>query len=194
MTRSLTGALCLVCALLPAAATGQVNVERQIDDAVLPLPQELRSGAMVLGYLSGDTLEMLRQGTNGYTCLADAPGNDRFHVSCYESGLDAFMARGRELRSEGMGTTQVREIRRAEMESGSLTIPDGAKLYQLFGAINPATGRPDSVSELTVVYHPFGTEESTGVSTQQSRTEPWLMDAGQHRAHVMVPGGTRKYP
>jgi hypothetical protein len=80
------------------------------------------------------------------------------------------------------------------MEAGKLQIKEGATLWQLFGEINPERGVPDSVSVLTVKYYPYGTAESTGASPERSRSEPWLMDASQHRAHVMIPGGTRKFP
>ena len=196
MKRSLATAvnLSLFGLSLGSAAAQTKPVEQQISEAVSPAPAELRDGATVLGYVRGSTLEVLRAGTNGVTCLADEPGNERFQVACYEEGVAAFMARGRELRAEGKGTNELRDVRQAEMEAGTLAIAEGSTLWQFFGEINPATGVPDSVSVLTVKYYPYGTSESTGVTSERSRTDPWLMDPGQHRAHVMIPGETRKFP
>lgn len=181
--------------LAPAVGVAQNKpAQQQISEAVTPAPAELQAGATVLGYVHGTTLEVIREGTNGVTCLADAPGSERFQVACYEEGLAAFMARGRELRAEGKGTNELREARKSEMEAGKLKITEGAVLWQLFGEINPEKGVPDSVSILTVKYYPYGTPESTGASAERSRSEPWLMDAGLHRAHVMIAGGTQKFP
>ena len=181
--------------LIPALGVAQDRtVEQQISEAVTPAPAEFQAGATVLGYVNGTALETIREGTNGVTCLADAPGNERFQVACYEEGLADFMARGRELRAEGQGTNELRETRKSEMGAGKLEIAEGAILWQLFGEINPEKGVPDSVSVLTVKYYPYGTPESTGASAERSRTDPWLMDAGQHRAHVMIAGGMRRFP
>lgn len=179
----------------PASGVAQnKTIEQQIAEAVNPAPVEYRAGATVLGYINGTRLEVIREGTNGITCLADAPGSERFQVACYEEGLADFMARGRELRAEGQGTNELRETRKSEMDAGTLEITEGAILWQLFGEIDPEKGVPDSVSVLTVKYYPYGTPESTGASAERSRTDPWLMDAGHHRAHVMIAGGTRKFP
>ena len=156
-----------------------------------PLPEDARDGATVLGY-RGETLEVIRDGTNDFVCLADAPGNERFQVACYHKSLDPFMARGRALRAEGKTTREVREIRAAEIEAGSLGIPDRAMLMQLMGQINEATGMPDSVTPLHVMYLPFATAEETGLSVRPGGG-PWLMESGAYRAHMMLGGTPRKY-
>src|SRR5688572_15363612 len=75
-------------------------VEEQIAAAVLPLPEDLRNGATIMGYKMKDKLEPLKQGTNGMICLALYVSRPDFHVACYHKGLEPFMARGRELRAE----------------------------------------------------------------------------------------------
>ena len=46
--------------------------------AVLPLPMQLRDGATIVRLDSSLQPEVLRQGTNGIVCIADAPNDDDF--------------------------------------------------------------------------------------------------------------------
>lgn len=187
--------LVLSCALLtvPMSLAGfQKSAADQVAEAVTPLPEASRDGATVLGYGGGETLEMIREGTNDFICLADAPGNEGFQVACYHKSLDPFMARGRALRAEGKSESEVLEIRGAEVEAGTLSIPDRAMLMQLFGQINEATGVPDSVTPLHVMYLPYATAEETGLSVRPG-AGPWLMQPGMYRAHMMLSGTPRKF-
>ena len=187
--------LVLSCAFVavPMDLAGfQKSVAYQIAEAVTPLPEASRDGAMVLGYGGGETLEVIREGTNDFICLADAPGNEGFQVACYHKNLDPFMARGRALRAEGKSNIEVLEIRGAEIEAGTLSIPDRAMLMQLFGQINEATGVPDSVTPLHVMYLPYATAEETGLSVRPG-AGPWLMEPGMYRAHMMLSGTPRKF-
>lgn len=187
--------LVLSCALLtvPMSLAGfQKSAADQVAEAVTPLPEASRDGATVLGYGGGETLEMIREGTNDFICLADAPGNEGFQVACYHKSLDPFMARGRALRAEGKSESEVLEIRGAEVEAGTLSMPDRAMLMQLFGQINEATGVPDSVTPLHVMYLPYATAEETGLSVRPG-AGPWLMQPGMYRAHMMLSGTPRKF-
>jgi hypothetical protein len=180
--------------LSPLHAQQVPSVEQQIGRAVAALPEADRADAMVFGYRDGTTLSVLREGTNEFVCLGDTPGDDRFQTSCYHKGLEPFMARGRALREQGMNTNQVRETRASEVEAGSLEIPIGATIVTLFGSVDASGAVSDSVNVLRVIYLPFATAASTGLRTQPSRTDPYLMDPGQHRAHVMIPGARRAFP
>jgi hypothetical protein len=177
--------------LHPTSAAAQAKpIAEQIAEAVFALPVADRGGAKVWGWQDGtETMVILRPGTNGYVCLADKPGDDRFEASCYDARLEPFMARGRELRAEGKGTGEVRRIRQSEIEAGTLALPDSSRLISLRGQINPAAGRPDSVSVLRVLYLPNATAESAGVPASAPRGEPFLMEAGTYRAHLMIPSG-----
>jgi len=185
----------LVLSLALSAGLGaQRSMARQIEDAVNPLPQGERAGARVLGYRPGQsTLTVIREGTNHFVCLADRPGDDRFQVSCYHRALEPFMARGRALRAEGLNRHEVMERRNREIEEGRLPMVS-AMLISLFGRINPATGRPDSVNTLRVLYLPGATPEETGLSTSGRGGIPWLMNPGTPRAHLMIPGERRRFP
>jgi len=161
----------------------------QIAAAVQALPKEMRDGAGVLGYKVPGKLEELRPVKNGMLCLADDPAEEQFHVSCYHISMDPFMARGRSLRAEGVKGTQVDTVRFAEVKSGKLIMPVApASLYQIFGAsnaFNMATGTVTGGRALFVVYIPFATAQSTGLSTTPSDTKPWLMLPGTPKAHIM---------
>ncbi|MCZ6857537.1 MAG: hypothetical protein O7F70_06015, partial [Gemmatimonadetes bacterium] len=73
-------------------------------------------------------------------------------------------------------------------------IPPNSILYSHFGVgdIDSITGVPDSVATLSVLYVPGATAASTGLPERPGETgEPWLMQGGMHRAHIMI-GGPRK--
>ena len=122
-------------------------------------------------------------------CLADDPADDQFHVSCYHMSMEPFMARGRALREAGTKGPQVDTARFAEVKSGKLKMPTApASLYQIFGpkdAFDPATGTVSNARALIVVYVPFATEATTGLSAIPSNTKPWLMFPGTPKAHIM---------
>jgi hypothetical protein len=166
----------------------------QIAEAVNPLNEADRAAATVMGYRTGTTLEVLRQGTNQYICLADSPTDQRFQVSCYHKDLDPFMARGRELAAQGKDMEQRRKMRIAEIEAGTLPMPKRASLISLYGIGDlDSSGRPDSVFTLRVLYLPYATAEETGLDEHPSRTSPYLMGAGTPWAHLMIFGERRRF-
>jgi hypothetical protein len=176
----------LLCA--PALqAQALLTPAQQIAAAVLPLPKEMRDGAGVMGYKTAGKLESLRPSKNGMICLADDPAEEKFHVSCYHDGMEPFMARGRELRATGVKGAKVDTARFAEVKAGKLKMPtQPASLYQVFAeSYDPATGTVTKGNNLFVVYIPFATEKSTGLSTTPSDSKPWLMLPGTPKAHIM---------
>ena len=186
----------LCCAILICAASSghaqappaTVSAAAQIASAISALPEEFRATATVLGYASASSkLDELRRGTGPYICLADDPSDDRFHVACYHSSLEAFMARGRELRAQKVAN--VDSARYAEIEAGKLKMPSQpAALYSLTGkpeAFDPATGAVTGARPLYVVYLPFATPETTGIPAKPGENTPWLMFPGTPKAHIM---------
>jgi hypothetical protein len=157
--------------------------------AVAPLPEAFRAGATVLGYPGeGRELVTLREGDGPFICLADDPATERFHVACYHRSLEPFMSRGRLLRAAGHAA-RADSIREAEIRAGTLPMPSQpAALYSLTGpkeVFDPATGAITGAQPLHVVYIPFATVESTGLSPTPARNSPWLMFPGTARAHIM---------
>lgn len=185
-------AVALLCtAVAPASAAAQEkSEERVIGEALSALPPELREGAEVRAYREG-SLVRIREGDNGLICLGDDPADDRWHVACYHADLEPFMARGRELRAEGItGRATIDSIRQAEIESRELVFPDHpAALYSWFGSessFDPETGETKSARGLVVIYLPYATAESTGLTVVSSQERPWLMFPGTPWAHVMI--------
>jgi hypothetical protein len=183
--------LVLAFATFPSAAKCQDKTDdRMIAEATSALPAPLRDGAEVRAFRNG-RLTVVRQGSNGLICLGDDPERDGWHVACYQDSLEPFMARGRELRASGVtNLNAINAARLADIESGVIKMPDGpAALYTLSGddsSFDAATGEARSARGLYVLYVPYATEESTGISTESSRERPWLMAPGKPWAHVMI--------
>lgn len=186
--------LCLVTlvtatAQTPAPPPAPSSAEEQIASAVLAAPEERRAGATVLGYDAQGKLATLRKGTNDLICLADKPGDARFSVACYHKDLEPFMARGRELEAQGIaGNARNENYRWKEIKEGKLSMPKEPRmLYVMTGkGYDAAAGTVTGGSLRWVIYVPFATAESTGLSTKSKRGEPWLMDAGTPGAHIMI--------
>lgn len=169
------------------------SAEQQIKAAVLAAPQAFRDGAKVYGYSPEGEWTTLREGSNAMICIADDPGESNFHVACYFEGLEPFMKRGRELRAQGLMRTKVDSIRREEIEAGTLNLPQKPMtLYSLSGEESAYDYQSETLKRarpLTVVYVPFGTQESTGMTTSPAGPgAPWLMEPGTPWAHIMISG------
>ena len=176
-----------------ASPTAPASAEQQIAAAVLAAPEDMRAGATVLGYAPDGHFRTLRQGRGALTCLASDPKSERFHVACYHRSLEPFMARGRALRAHGVTGDRVDSVRFAEVRSGKLRVPrHPAVLYSLTGppdSFEPATGTAPKARPLYVVYVPFATGRSLGLSTTPVEGAPWIMHPGTPKAHIMfVPG------
>ena len=179
----------LALLLLPIWAPGQAIPPKdwQIKTALMAVPEDYRDGAMVYGYDQEGTLVVLQEGQNDYIALADNPANENFSTAAYHKDLDAFMARGRELRAEGKDPKEIFDIREAEVRSGKLSMPDKTTLCIFYGDVNPDTKEIENPYVRYVFYVPFATGASTGLPT--TPTPPghaWLMDPGTHRAHIMI--------
>jgi hypothetical protein len=183
--------LSLICLFMPSLAAAQTaaSAEAQIASAILAAPEERRAGATVLGYDAQGKLVTLRKGSNDLICLADNPTDNRFSAACYHKDLEPYMARGRELEAQGItGNERNEKYRWKEIKEGKLPMPKEPRmLYVLTGKGYDATsGAVADASLRWVIYIPFATAESTGLSTRPKRGEPWLMDAGTAGAHIMI--------
>jgi len=173
----------------PPPAHPTLTAEQQVAAATLALPPELRAGATVLGYDAAGKLGRLHAGTNAMICLAPNPATPRFQSACYHESLEPFMARGRELRAQGVTGEKVDTVRFAEAKAGKLALPKGpAVLYQLFGAPGAYDATTNTVkdgSPLYVVYIPYATAETTGLQAKPTQGTPWIMFPGTPKAHIM---------
>lgn len=167
------------------------NKSLQIKSAALAAPEEMRDGVTVLGYDDAGEMITLSKGTNDLICLADDPNKKGFNAACYHKDLEPFMARGRVLKKEGKSPQEIFDIREAEVKSGKLKMPpQPTTLHVLYGP----NARYDEVANQMVdakyryvIYIPYATPESSGLPTKPREAgDPWLMDPGTHRAHIMV--------
>jgi hypothetical protein len=193
---ALRAARCVLL-LVPVTIAAQENsgpapvltTEQQITVAVLPLPVDMREGATVLGYGADGKLSTLRKGAGDMTCLAPNKSMPRFHVACYHNSLEPFMARGRALRANGVTGDGVDSARFSEIRSGKLAMPrTPASLYSLTGewtTLDMAALTANGARSLFVIYVPFATAKTTGLSDKPVRGKPWLMGAGTPKAHIM---------
>ena len=185
---ALTGAIAQAQTTTAPAPKLNLTTQQQIAVAVTPLPEEFRDSARVLGYGSDGALRELRAGRGAMVCLAPNPARDRVQAACYHRSLEPFMARGRQLRAEGVKGDQVDSVRYAEVRSGRLAFPEGpAALYSITGdagsydaATGTIKGRP-----LFVVYLKDATPETLGLPGQPVQGMPWIMHPGRVSAHIM---------
>lgn len=163
--------------------------EEQIKVAVLAAPAESRDGAQVYGYNEKGELVVLRKGTNALICLGDDPKQKGINVSAYHVDLEPFMARGRVLKTEGKTFQQVFDLREAEVKAGTLKMPTNPSTLYVFTAdeFDAATSTPKNGYLRYVIYIAYATSESTGLPLKPSFPgQPWIMDPGTHRAHIMI--------
>jgi len=176
--------------LLPLGVSFALDVAPpadQIASAILAAPKERRSDATVLGYNAKGEVVTLRKGTNDLVCLANDPANKTFSVACYHKDLEPFMARGRELSAQGVKGMQRHEMRAKEVQEGKIPMSREARmLYVLTGSgYDAAKGQVIDSYLRWVVYVPFATPESTGLTTTAG-PGPWLMYPGTAGAHIMI--------
>jgi len=184
----ISGLLVLLAATTIRVQTQELTSEHQISSATLPAPADRRAAATVLGYDDMGTLTTLRSGFNEFVCLADNPADHAFSVACYHEDLEPFMARGRQLLAQGItGMTRI-QTREREVASGTLTMPrEPRTLYVIEGSgFDADSGVITDAYTRWVVYTPFATPESSGLSTEPSEGGPWLMMPGMAGAHIMI--------
>ena len=178
----------MIAALSQAPAPAPLTAAQQIAAAVQAAPEERRADATVMGYDESGKLVTLRQGKNDLICLADNPKSADFEVDCYQKDLEPFMARGRELTAQGLKGKERNETRWKEIDDGKVAMPKSpSTLYILTGkSYDAATNTITKAYRRYVVYTPYATPESTGLSTMPIPGGPWLMFPGKPSAHIMI--------
>ena len=181
----------LLTGLLTAGSLAAANVPpaaEQIAATLLAAPEARREGAEVLGYNAEGKLVTLRKGNNDLICLADDPSNESFSAACYHRDLEPFMARGRELQAQGVTGKERHAMRWKEVDEGRLFMPrDPRTLYVLTGKrYDAASGKVEGAYLRWVIYSPYATPETTGLTTEAVPNAPWLMYPGTAGAHIMI--------
>ena len=174
--------LLAVCAILATPfAHGADDTARQlVEEALLALPDHLRENATVVKFEGGKRID-LRTGTNELVCRADDRDAPGIAIWCYPKTHDAYARRWYQLAAQGKESAEVDSIITAEIKFGELEWPSVAVNYNLRG---PSL---DNAVLTTVVYVPFATAESIGLSDVRDFPRPWLMLGGTAFAHIMIP-------
>lgn len=182
------GVLVLAGLAAPAAASEPADAAAQLAAAVQAAPDDRRDGARVLGWADDGKVVELRAGSNDLVCLAARPGVPQWSVACYHESLEPFMARGRELTAQGIGGQERIDIREREIAEGRLPMPrEPRTLYVLHGSgFDAEAGTVSDAYLRWVIYTPYATAESTGLTTRPVPGAPWLMAPGTAGAHVMI--------
>jgi len=163
----------------------------QVKIALQAAPKEFRDNAKVLGYNEKGELITLKEGTNGYICLApDYKMPSYFSSYCYPESLEPLMSRGRELIAEGK-RNQRNEIRAKEFEEGKITMPTvPTTMYGYWGTLenlNQETGEMTDAKRRYVIYVSGAKGSDLGLpNTPNNLGMPWLMDEGTYKAHIMI--------
>jgi hypothetical protein len=169
----------------------QENNKAVITLALSAAPDELKDGAAIYSVSAKGDLLVVRTGKNDLVCLTDDPKQAGLNVSCYQKELEPFMARGRQLKLEGKSFQEIFDIREKEVKEGKLKMPKNPSTLYVYtakdGEFNAATGEVTKGYLRYVIYIPYATAESTGLPLVPSAPGmPWIMDAGTHRAHIMI--------
>jgi len=184
-----SGLLAISAAIAAAQSVSFPSPARQIAAAVSPLPEQQQAGARVLGHDAKGKLVVLRQGSNDFTCIADDGVSKQYHVACYHKSLEGFMARGRELHAMKKSREAIDTIRGADIKAGKYSMPSKpAALYQYYASRDSvdASGNVKGASYLYVVYTPYATAKTTGITENPIDGGPWIMYPGKPWAHLMI--------
>ena len=177
MTRTAAFVTCLV--LLPVGAAAQSDHEL-IEEALLPLPTQLRSEATVMVVEPDGGHRIVRQGTSALTCFPDGP-EPGFFVSCRNGStgnvIEAYTGR----LARGLSIPEAWEEVHAAIEAGTLTAATpGTLIFIQSGPTREAS------AQLAVTLVPYATAEGTGLPIEPTSERAWLMCPGTARAHIML--------
>ena len=187
---AVSGLLAIAAGIAGAQTVSHPSQARQIAAAVSPLPEQQQAGARVLGYGATGKLGVLRPGSNDFTCIADDGVSKQYHVACYHKSLEPFMARGRELHALKKSREAIDSVRLRDVRTGRYAMPaKPAALYQYFASrdsVDATSGAVKNAQYLYVVYMPYASEKTTGITENPIPGGPWIMYPGKPWAHIMI--------
>jgi hypothetical protein len=174
------------------AAQAQRVSSQTIAGALVPLPEQLRADATVVRLDSSFQPEVLRKGTNGMVCIADAPNDDRFDVRCYRDTFIPVVYRAFQLGYQVSG-----EKVETEIKTGKLRLsPEPTAGYRCLGPISGYDASRNAVNAQVEcwqsIHFPFRTAAEIGfpdehdVPESQQRETPYVMSSGKYWSHVMI--------
>ena len=177
---------------LLAAAQAPLPSNQVIAAALLPLPEQLRAGATVVRLDGSFRPEVLRKGTNGLVCIADAPNDDQFDVRCYRDTFVPVVYRAFQLGYQVSG-----EKVEAEIKAGKLRLSsDPTAGYRCLGPISGYDSSRNAINARVEcwqsIHFPFRTAAEIGfpdehdVPASQQQEVPYVMSSGKYWSHVMI--------
>jgi hypothetical protein len=182
------GSLAAALVWVPVAFhTAAAQTDPRINEAVQPLPEDLRAGATVVVYdQATGARTVLRQGTNALECQPKNPV-DGF-TRCYNKALGPRRDLEAKLRAQKKTDKEIEEAIADATKAGTIKAPT-------FGMMSYRLSNDDGrIKRLWVMSVPMATPESIGVSTVSQRDDalkgeglPWLMLPGTPGAHIMIP-------
>lgn len=169
----------------PTKSTITDVAANQIEQATLPLPQDLRAGATVYTYDANGDRKVLRPGTNQVECM---PRGDDGFTWCYNTVSAARRDFSAKLRAQKKTDKEIAAAVEEATKAGTIAAtPFGTMSYRLYG-------KEDRIQLLWVLSVPNATPETIGVSAASQRDaglahdgRPWLMLPGTPGAHIMIP-------
>ena len=135
------------------------SVAEQVNLALRALPEEYRDGASVLICGETDEPNVLRRGTNGWTCVADDPEPGIF-VLCYFKTWEPLRTRFHRLVAQGTSHREAWDICEADVKAGRIPPPTPAIGFELVGV------GPNGAQPFVLVYMPYATAGTLGLSTE----------------------------
>lgn len=167
--------------------TNTKTISDLVEQALLPLPDDLKAGATVARYdMSTGERHVLRQGSNMIECQPLDTATK--FIRCYHIGRAPELELRAKLASRGKSAEEIESEVAAAIAAGTIAAqPFGAIGYRLYQD-------DDRIKYLWVLRLPNATAEELGLSTASQRDEalaghglPWMMREGTPAAHLMIP-------
>ena len=171
--------------MLAFAVAGAQTVDEKIEQAVTPLPDDLKAEATVYDYDEGGTREVLRQGTNHVECK---PRDENGFTLCFPTSTSARRDYSAALAAQGLEGEELQTAIQVAEEDGTIQpTPPGSMLYRLYE-------EDDRIKLLWVVLLPGTNAEDQAMSLESQRDpslaghgRPWMMAESTPMAHLMIP-------
>jgi len=171
--------------LFAFATAGAQTVAEQIEQAVTPLPDDLKADATIYDYDEGGSRMVLRQGSNHVECK---PRDERGFTICFPISSSARRDFSAALTAEGLEGDELQAAVAAAEVAGTIQPNQaGSILYRLYE-------ENDRIQLLWVVLLPNMMAEDLGMSLESQRDpslagmgRPWMMREGTPGAHLMIP-------
>ena len=185
MKKALSSVTLMSCSLMAFMTASGQSREELIEQAVLPLPEDLRAGAAVFDYNDDGQRIMLRGGSNHVECK---PRDENGFTSCFGKSTAARRDYSQKLSASGLEGEELQAALATAEASGEIEpMPFGSMFYRLYD-------KDDRIQLLWVVMLPNATADDLGMSLESQRDNslagmgrPWMMREGTPSAHLMIP-------